>query len=227
MPEFFQWVGTREGPNGAFFFGAPPEIDPFLVDIWSGRRLKKAPAVFRLTVPPQFQGTLADELTVIDHHCLLLSPRFVTVLRAAGVDGFETYKCEVVGGTSVPPGTGGSTGRAPYFLMVLRDIVYCVDHKKSKLEVDVEDPRNIEMIENVAVDESRLGGNLFFRLGEDPEIVIAHASVVRAIENARLTGVRFAQVDGSQETPAPIDQVGGTWPQSVVDHVTALTGFPP
>jgi hypothetical protein len=219
MPEFYQWVATREGPNGAFFYGAPPEIDPFLDDIWSGRRLTKAPRVFRLTVPPPFQGSLADELTVIDHHCLLLSPRLVKVLRAAGVDGFDTYACEV----SVGPGAGA----APYYLVVLRDIIYCVDHARSKLEVDVENPRVIEMIENLAVDESRLAGDLLFRLGEDPEIVIAHATVMRALETAQVTGVRFAPVDGSQETAAPIDQVGGAWPQSVVDHVQSTTGFPP
>jgi hypothetical protein len=209
--EYYQWVGTRHAPDAAFYFGAPKEVDPFLDDIWAGRKLSAAPQVFRLRIDPPFQGRPGDELTVLDHHCLLLSPRLVGVLRGAGVDGFETYPCEV----TQPPAPGAHA----YRLVLLRDIVYCVDHGKSKLELDVENPRVIEAIEMLAVDESRLDGSLLFRLGENRQIVIAHESVVRAVEEAGVTGVTFAPVDGSQEVAAPIDQVGGKWPQFVLDYV--------
>jgi hypothetical protein len=174
MAEFFQWVTVREGPGAAYSYETPPEIDPFLDDLWAGRRLTKPPPAFHVALAPPFTGALSDDFPVLDHHSL----------------------------------------------MVLRDVVYCVDRDKSHLELDVENPRIIEAIHSLAVDEARLDGCPLFRLGENRQVVLAHQSVADAVREAGFTGVRFYPVDGSVPLPAPVDQVGGEWPPEVVEYVS-------
>lgn len=217
MPEFYQWLSTREGPDVAFSFGAPPAIDPFLDDLWAGKRLRNAPASFNIHIPAPFVGRLTDDFTVLDHHLLLVAPRVVDVLRQCGVDNIETRPCILTVGDEL-------SKAAPYLLVVIRDVVYCLDPEKSKLELDVENPRVIEAIENLAIDESRLGGNLIFRLGENRQVVIVHESVKDAVTSAGITGVRFAPVDGSVELPGSIDQVGGKWPEFVFEWLSKQQG---
>jgi len=212
MPGFYQWVSTREGPDVAFSFGAPSPIKPLLEDLWSGKRLRHAPASFNIHIPPPFVGRLTDDFTILNHHFLLTVPRVVEVVRACGVDNIETVPCLVTVGEEL-------SKAAQYVLVVIRDIVFCVDRAKSQLELDSEDPRVIDSIETLAIDDSRLNGNLLFRLGESPRIVIAHESVMQAVIKAGITGVRFAPVDGSVDLPAPVDQVGGAWPEFVFEYL--------
>jgi hypothetical protein len=211
MSNFRQWVSTREGKEAAYFFSVPPEVKPHLDSILTGKRLRRVAGAFNIHIEAPFIGRLTDDLTVLNHHLLLVTPRLVKTIEECGVDGLATYPCIVTVGE-------GSRYAAEYLLVVLRDIVYCVDHDKSELELDVEDPRNIQMVNSLAIDEGRLAGSLLFRLGESPRIVIVHESVAKAVTSANITGVRFAPVDGSVELPDSLDQVGGEWPDSLLEY---------
>src|SRR4051794_12482871 len=205
MSEYRQWVGVRPGTAFAFAYGVPDELVSLMPDLMACRRPAKLPRDLAMRLEPEFVGRLADELTIVWQHCLIVSQRLVDVLRKSSVDSFETHRCRV---------TAPTGDVAPYHLMIIREAVYCLDRKNAELELNDEDPRVIEVIESLAIEERRLDPrvNLLVRLGESPRIVIAHESVIDAIEAAGITGVGSAPVDGSAPLPAPVDQLGGSWP---------------
>jgi hypothetical protein len=177
-------------------------------DLMACRRPAKLSRNLVVRLEPEFVGRFADEFTIAWQHCLLLSQRMVDVLRKAGTDSFQTHPC----GVAAPHGEV-----TPYQLMIIREAVHCVDRENSDLHLNDEDPRVIELIETLAIDEGRLDPrvNLLVRLGESPDLVIAHRSLIDTISATGLTGVESAPVDGSAPLPAPVDQLGGSWPPSV------------
>jgi len=208
MAEFQQWVSKRPGPEFAYSYGMPQGLAPFMGDVRLGRRLKSAPPTISFAIEPEFVGRFADDFTITDDHCLLLSPKLADVLRKAGVDSFETHPCQVQG-----------QGQAGYSLIVIRDVISCLDWEKSQLDVADDDPRSIESIESVAIDESRLAGSLLFRLAEAPSVVVVHKSIGAAITASGLTGVAYAPLDGSAPLPSSLDQLGVAWPEGVHRYI--------
>src|SRR5262249_52803380 len=120
-----------------------------------------------------------------------VSVRFKKTLDGAGVDNVDYYPVRIA---------NKKTGeiRDDYFEANIIGVISCLDATETQMEVESYPgvPEMISEITHLVLDESKIGGQMLFRLAEVTEIVIAHEKVKKAVEKAKLTGVVFPPANG-------------------------------
>jgi hypothetical protein len=111
----------------------------------------------------------------------LFSWRMLEVLRQAGVDNINTYNAVII-----DPRT--NTRYETHKAVNIIGVVACAHLRRSEYDPEFEAPRM--SFRRLVVDEVRAHGLLFFRLAEDPGIIVAHETVANALTEAKLTGIR-------------------------------------
>lgn len=206
------WVWESVAADKSVFITKPPqELIDFGIDRFdSGRKIAEPVPVFEFVLDSKNQElNLPDDIPIIGERMLLISGQLSKVLQSAGVDNVDLYRCRIVN-----PQTWKV--HEDYFLTNILDAIYCIDWEGSKLEVAEANPEDIEFIDGMKLIESRLDGELVFRLGEEQNIVVVHRSVKEAVERAGMKGVLFIPADGFVDT-------GLNWETNLMGtHVSAL-----
>jgi hypothetical protein len=174
-------------PNPAMIL-ARPNIPGFPnQEFDDGVRIQAPLPVFDFVIDAQGQGALTDYLwTSLD---TTVSARFRKVLEGAGVDNVDYYPVRVVNQV-----TGEI--RDDYFQANVVGSIACLDRGASEIVTSPRVARIIRGIPRLAIDESKIQGELLFRLAEVKVILLAHERVKNAVEAARLTGVAFFPANG-------------------------------
>jgi hypothetical protein len=154
-----------------------------------GVRIKGKLPVIEFKVDPERLGVFTDYLGTMLR--LTISARFKSVLDRIGVDNVDYYPARIVN-----EATGEK--RDDYFQANVVGVISCLDEDKTEMEVESYPgfPPMIGEISHMVLDESKISGELLFRLAEVTEIVIAHEKVKKAAEKAKLTGVVFLPANG-------------------------------
>lgn len=156
------------------------------VDSWSlGRpfavRLPE-PIVIDLTVVDDYAGPPSD---LYDGNMCLMSARLVEALQAAGVDNLQTYRAAL---------RNSDTGETFDFRAVnIVGVIAAADLGESAWTSHDPEPLFDVNFDSLAVDESRTGGALMFRLAENTGVILVHESVRNRLVGLDLTGLVFAE----------------------------------
>ena len=120
---------------------------------------------------------------------LVVSERFREVLDEAGVDNVDYYPVRITQKATGEKHTG-------FFQANVIGAIACVDRGKSKFTPSEIKPKLITEFKDLRLDPKKVGGEKLFRLAEYPAMLIAHESVKKAIEKAKLSGIKFTAADG-------------------------------
>jgi hypothetical protein len=117
---------------------------------------------------------------------LLMSPKMVSTLSAAGVDNIQYFDCEV---------TDAATGhRLEYKIANVVGALKALNVAASDCEVD--EDGFVETFYSMRIDAQKARGQDMFRLFENLVMVIVSERIKKAVESANLTGVQFvADID--------------------------------
>ncbi len=131
-----------------------------------------------------------------DSEVPLASKKFIDTLMKAGVDNFQVFPATVIN-----PDTGGQWN--DYFAFNVLGLVACANLDKSDYDTLLEgNPEGINIpslaFNELVLDQSKLKGLLFFRLGESPIDLIVHQQVFDSLVKYRPDdgwGIDLIQVD--------------------------------
>jgi len=129
-------------------------------------RLTEEP--FRYTTEAKAGDQLPD---FCDSNIPVISNHLLSLLKGAGVDSIQTYRAEVV---SLSDGTVWGN----YSALNVTEMISCADLSRSKYRELF--PGHYEF-DSLAVDVSKTGGSLLFRLEESPGVILIHKSVGKYI----------------------------------------------
>jgi hypothetical protein len=120
---------------------------------------------------------------------LVMSARFRKVLEETGVDNLDYYPVRIVNEV---------TGKVKedYFAANVLGRVACMDLEKSQYTKLIPTSKQVHFIDEMYLDYSKVQGFKLFRLDESFPLVLADESVKKAVEKAKLRGVRFVPADG-------------------------------
>ena len=216
MSDYFLWETIRVNSNEAIIDDASA-IGEYEDAILSAARQVPFPPKFQfpLTTP----GTPADDVLVSGINAVLFSERLVNLLLDSGVDSFDFYPCRL-------RTNNGTSNPDTYYLIVIRDIIYCLDKENSDLYFLYDDPGGeIDYLLSVCVDEAALDKDhdLLFRLGEGVFNVLVHSSIKDTVEKAGMTGMSFTPADGTYPiVESPRQEEGWLYSRIEQDYSNAL-----
>lgn len=125
-------------------------------------------------------GYLTDYMRVGGIFGIIMTSKSVEILRQAGATNIQVFDLEIIDEKHNKTYTD-------YKIINIVGLCDCLDYDKS--DIDYYKDRKIMMIDEIAVDESKVPEDLLiFRLEKFKPIVIIHEKVKYAIEKAGLTG---------------------------------------
>jgi hypothetical protein len=186
--EYFLWENDKD-EGDAFIYSGWPHALP--ISFHTGNRITEPVPPIEITMNDRSQGRVTDNL-LLTGRGYVFSQRLLDVLRASQVDNVDAYPCTV---------RNLVTGEVhkQYSVVNIIGKIACVDRAHSELVFASGSEDDLLGYEAIRLDESKIGGARFFLLAEMPVQIVVHESVVRACQEAGITGVRFVpQDDGSQ-----------------------------
>lgn len=189
MGKYWLWETTKKSQEEALLDDTP--IVEYFDDIIFGRKLKNFPGNMALHLHEI--GKLTDDLLISGGNAFLFSDRLLHILLENEIDSFDYYPCSIK--TSV-----NDEIFHLYYLIVIRDIIHCLDRDNSDLYFAHDDPGGeLYKVISICINEAALDkdNDVFFRLGEDKKNVIVHDLIKNVIEKAGMTGMIFTPADGT------------------------------
>lgn len=203
MSNYYLWETVRSNKNEAIIDDVSQIID-YYDDIMIGKKQICFPNNMELYLTEA--GDLPDNFLISGVNALLFSERLLNLLLDNGVDSFDFYPCRI--------------HTYPYYLIVIRDFIYCLDKDNSDLYFMYDDPGGeIDYILSVSVNETALDKDydILFRLGEGSSNVLVHKRIKDLIGKARMTGMYFTPADGSYPVIEADRQEEG-WLYKIKEH---------
>jgi hypothetical protein len=148
---------------------------------------------------------LTDDLPVGGGNAFLFSEKLLKILINNGVDSIDYYPCSI-------KDSAKSYDSHSYYLIVIRDVIHCLDKDNSDLYFAHDDiGGEISNLLSVCVNETILDINndIFFRLGEGRKNVIIHERIKKLVEAEGMTGMIFTSADGTYPIIDLFRQVNG------------------
>ena len=156
-----------------------------------GIRFEKQLPVFDFIMDEQTQGEVLDFVWTT-FPGFVVSARFRKVLEDIGVDNMDYYPVRIVNALT-------RQVHEDYFAANVLGRAACMDMNSSQFTPSLLDPAQVQSIDELRLDPSKIPDFKLFRLAECLTIVLAHESVKRAVQEARLRGVEFIPADGYGE----------------------------
>jgi hypothetical protein len=158
------------------------------VDWDLGQRHKQSiPTPLRFELEP-FDPDDADQSSdmpeLFKGHVPLFRDDLIAGLLAAGVDNLETYDAEIL-----DPDSG--TVHRNYKAVNVIGAASVVDMERSSATVHPGGPVLDVELEGFAVDETRAGGRLLFRLAENTSAIMIHESVADHLDSLGFTSLEY------------------------------------
>lgn len=150
---------------------------------WSmgSKIVKPVPEKIKVSLNPE-RGRKMRDLFLID--VSLFSDRLLSALHSAGVDNLQIFDAEI----HSPEGDVFPNYKAVNII----GLVSCADLSKSTYLPESEPP--LMEFSNLVIDESKIGGQDFFRLAEDSLYILASERVKEKIEQAHLVGLSLTPI---------------------------------
>lgn len=174
---------TSENPNRMLLGGI---FHPDPAESWSlGRRFKTPPPV--PVVAKIKAGFENKELLPLFTTPELMSNEFYSAMLEAGVDNLDVYD-------AVIRSKDGAVEFKGYKAFCVVGLIDAADLERTKFSADNPSRQIDASIEQLALDESKLGGVLCFRLAEYTGSVFIHEKVKRHLEKKNFPSVVFREV---------------------------------
>jgi hypothetical protein len=181
---YWIWANEPTGDDEAMIYGTPGVIEERDLRFDMGVLVNAAVPLIEIARDEDSQGVLTDNLIASGTNGLLFSSRLRTLLESLGIDNIHFFPCVVRN-----PADGSES--TDYQLANIVGRVACLDVANSEITTDPDDPQDIEFIDALALDESKIRGIELFRLHEATQVIVAGDRVKSACEGAKITGVRF------------------------------------
>jgi len=190
---YYLWQ-NRRAPGDAMIYGGWP--NGLGISMISGDRIAAPASLIVVTLNAESQGRLTDSLLMTGAG-RVFSERLVALLFDMGVSNLDTYPCRIV---------NALTGEVREDFRAVNVIgkIACVDRGKSEFEDFGDGSNRILIWDYLTLDESRIGGNKLFPLGEMPVQLVVHRDIKAAIEAAGFTGMEFVPQGDQSFKPAAI-----------------------
>lgn len=186
---YWVWVNVIDSEKEAIIYGSPKALDQLResgVRFDDGINIKVNVPSLLIERDEDSQGRLNDNVIAFGTTGLLFSSKLRGVLAASGVDNIEYFPVRIVNLLD-----GSNTD--DYHLANIVGRIACVDLVASDVQMHQVFTDQIEFIDALVLDESRIFGTLYFRLLEHSQVVIVHEQVKISCEQAGVTGVRFVR----------------------------------
>lgn len=156
-----------------------------------GVRFEKQLPTFDFIMDAKSQGEVLDFVWTT-FPGLVVSAKFRKALEGTGVDNVDYYSVRIVNEVKAQV-------HEEYFAANVLGRAACMDMERSSFTPSLIDPAQVQSIDELQLDPSRLPDLKLFRLAEYLPLVLADESVKEAVEKARLRGVEFVPADGYSE----------------------------
>jgi hypothetical protein len=174
------FVMSCEDIEPGTLIGTFPEI--VTMPWMTGQPVKgKIPEPLEFELDPAYHGAL---LPFYEGHIPLMRDDLIAALRKAGVDNLQLFK-------AVLKDPFEKTVHTDYKAFNIIGAIAAADLKKSKTMFP-QRARKIDMtFDTLAIDESKIGGPLMFRLAESVNAIMVHAKVKQVIQESGIEGMTF------------------------------------
>ena len=144
---------------------------------------------FSTAIPEPLEFTLDDTQPgrvpdFLDGTIPLMSDRLINALKEAGVDNIDAYRAEL----RLADGTLASS---QYKAINVIGVVSAADMAKSQVAEGFPTELLATSFDSIAIDESKTGGLLLFRLAEAVTTVLVHESVKEHLEQSGFEALGF------------------------------------
>jgi len=184
---YWVWANESTSDDEAMIYGPTDFSEEEEIDFDTGFAAILEGSLNEITRGEQSQGRLSDNVYLRGTGGQMFSPKLRRALDELGVDNIQYFPVilrNMVDGTAI----------SDYCIANIVGRIECLDLERSVVDRSEDDEEEgvIEVIEALAIDESRIvEGFSLFRLHEDPDIILASDRVRRACERHGITGVRF------------------------------------
>lgn len=161
-------------------------LHDFPFDLQNGRLEQKPSGLLQYELRIQSDAPKDEAFMPCDLHNagygqLLMSPRMISTLAAAGIDNIQYFDCQV---------RDASSGQElPYKVANVLGVVKALDVEASDCEVD--DDGFVETFYSMKIDPTKAHELNLFRLFENLVMVIVSERIKNALETAGLTGIQL------------------------------------
>ncbi len=182
--EYYLWENDKNEGDAFIYSGWPRALT---ISFFTGDRIGGPVPPIEITMNDRSQGRLTDNV-LLTGRGRVFSQKLLETLRSVGVDNIDAYPCTI---------RNLVTGEVHDDFVVVNIVgkISCIDRARSELVFASGSDTDILGYDTIALDESKIGGARLFVLAEMPVQIVAHETVVQAIEGAGLTGIEFVPQD--------------------------------